>query len=606
MHPTSPDPTQEQDPAAVRAAQDALRQRICSRWDLAYDGVHKRARTKWERFYALYSNFTDWRESQGAVDRRDRDMGLREAKREWGAELFIPYAFSTVEEVLPRILSNTPRVIVKPKGPKWATNAPNMKSIIDSQFLAIDYELILQRICRDALIYGIGVQKTYWAKQVKTLNELAQPTVPMPGVEWVSVPQEKTLRDDPVLEWVDPWDFVWDPFAADVQKAEWVIHRSWRSTDYVCRLLESGVWSGVSKDDVEMGPGGSAKYTEAWSKRMRVDGYKDFKAPSVHEVWEYHDGEQVVTVLDRQWIVQQGPNPAWHGELPFQVYRPTPNNGRMVGRGEIEPIEDLQAEINTMRSQRRDNATFVLQRSFFYADGMIDPGDFKVGPGTGTPVLGNPNEVVAPIPVGDIPNSGYQEESALMSDFFRTSGLQDTTGGGVNETATGAQLVYQSVGQRIKQKTRNCEIELVRAGGRQVLKLNQQKILAARDVRMPATPLPGEPDSRWTWKQVGPAELAGEFELDVEGGSLAAENVPQMRSDAQMMMGLLANPNVNQEHGLRFALKNMGIDDPESFVVARPPVPQVPAAALELLKQAGVDEGLIAQAVAAVSQPPKQ
>lgn len=582
----------------------ALLERIVGRFDSAYGGVHAKFRSKAERFYGLYSNFTDWRDSNGgAIDRRDRDVA-REAKREWGAELFIPYAFSTVEEVLPRILANTPRVIVKPKAQRWENNAPNMKQIVDSQLAAIDYELRLQRVARDGLIYGLGVQKTYWATK-KAESKVLAPSM-LDGTRWVVEPQSKTVMDDPVIEWVDPWDFVWDPFACEVQECEWVIHRSWRSTDYCKRQLESGRWVGPTVEDIEMGPGGKSKYTEAWQNRMKVDGYSDFRAGDVHEVWEYHDGDQVVTVLDRQWIVQQGPNPAWHGELPFQVFRPTPVNGRMVGRGEIEPIEDLQAEINTLRSQRRDNATVVLQRSFAYADGMIDPGDFKLGPGLGIPTLGDPREVLFPLPVGDIPNSGYQEEQALMSDFFRTSGLSDSSGGGIAETATGAQLAYQQVGQRIKQKTRNCEIELVRAAGRQVMALNQQKILTNRDVRVPAAPMPGEPDRRWAWKQVGPAELAGEFELDIEGGSLAPENVPQQRADAQMMQQLSASsPMLNPEMATRFILKNMGVEDPESFIQPQQPPPDL-RPALELLVKAGVDESLVKQAIAIATQPPEK
>jgi hypothetical protein len=79
--------------------------------------------------------------------------------------------------------------------------------------------------------------------------------------------------------------------------------------------------------------------------------------PDDHEVWEFHDGEQVITVLDRQWPVQMAKNPLWHGELPFQVYRPNRIPHRMVGRGEVEPNEDLQDEINTFRTQRLDNNT---------------------------------------------------------------------------------------------------------------------------------------------------------------------------------------------------------------------------------------------------------
>jgi hypothetical protein len=46
--------------------------------------------------------------------------------------------------------------------------------------------------------------------------------------------------------------------------------------------------------------------------------------------------------------------------IPFQVYRPTPLQGQMVGIGDLEPLEHLQRELDTLRSQRRDGATLAL------------------------------------------------------------------------------------------------------------------------------------------------------------------------------------------------------------------------------------------------------
>lgn len=587
-------------------ADKALLEKITGRFETADKGVHKRARDKWDHFYALYRNYTDFRDQQALTDRRDRDQGLRYAKREWGAELFIPHSFAAVESILPRMLANAPKVIVKPCKQQWEANAPAMKYTVDQQFAAIDYELKLQKIIRNALIYGLGVQKTYWNKRTRTGKALAPGT----NREWSAVSKQITLMDDPMVEPVDNYDFFWDPFGSEIQQCEWVIHRTWRSTEYAKKLLERGVWSGPSVTDVEMGPGGATAYKDSWERRLRADGTPNASAARIHEVWEYHDGARVVTVLDRQWIVQDAENPAWHGELPFQVYRPTALEGHMVGIGEIEPIVDLQSEVNTLRSQRRDAATFALNRGFFFSDGMIDPGDFKTGPGVGVPVLGDPREVIFPMPITDIPNSGYQEEASLLADIQRAIGLNDEAQASQDGTATGAQLVHAAMSLRIKLKTRNAEVELVRGAGRQVLQLNQQRILTNREIRIPAPPTPDEPDRRWAWHQIGPAQLAGEFELDVEGGSLAPENVPQQRQDANMMMSLLQNPQINPEQGLQFVLRNMGIDQPEGFMVQQQPPPTVPVQVMESftksLEAAGVDQALIRQAVAKAQTPPPE
>lgn len=578
---------------------------ITTRFNHADQGVHQRFRDRANHFWGLYRGYSDWK---AGLSPRDRDPGLAAAKRDWGAELFIPYAFSTVETILPRMLSNSPKILVRPRGRASEKNVENIRFIIEAQQEQIDYELILQNIARIALITGLGVQKVYWKRDERTQKQVRPRKVRMPGLSDFVVDEVRQLAfDDPMVECVDPFDFFWDPMAARIADCEWAIHRTWRSHAYCTSLLKRGIWKGIEESDITEGGTGNGTFTDAFQTRLTIQGYPNFQARDTHEVWEYHNGREVITVLDRQYIVQQGANPAWHGELPFQVYRPTPVPGHMVGIGEIEPIEDLQSEINTLRSQRRDNATLVLQKSFFYADGSIDPADFKIGPGRGIPTFGPPSDSISPINFGDIPNSGYQEERQLQADIERTTGIDDSLSGSgqPQQTATGVQLVQAAANLRIQQKTRNAEIELVRAGGRQFLALDQQRILSNREIRIPAEPTPGEPDRRWAWLEVGPEQLKGEFEIDVEGGSMAPENTPQQRADAAAMQNLMGNPQlgpfINPDMGIRYILRNMGLKGEDAYLQA--PEQKLPAGLVDQFKKAlvgaKVDQRLIDQAWAA-------
>lgn len=575
---------------------------IQKRFNQGYNGVHKKWREKATHFYALYHNYTEWRDSQ-STDRRDRDLGLRDAKREWGAELFIPYSFATVETILARMLSSNPTMLVLPRDRASEENVANIKATIEAQQSQINYNLTLQDIARDALQMGLGVQKVSWRKEKRASSKLIPRQLRAPDESEYVVGPATIDFDDPDILRVDPFDWIWDPFGDSPQTMDWAIHRVWRSSEYVKAQLQSGYWTGVDTAEISASAGSNA-YEDAWDKRMQIAGYPNFTAGDVNEVWEYHDGERCVCVLNRQWVVRNYPNLAWHGEMPFQVYRPTRVGGQMAGMGEIEPIEDLQLEMNTMRSQRRDNATFVLQRSYFYADGMIDPADFKTGPGLAIPVLGDPRENVFPMPVSDIPNSSYQEEQRLQADIERATGIDDSLAGAgqpTQQTATGVQLVQAAANLRIQLKVRSCETELVREGARQMLALDQQMIRTRRDVRIPTEPSPGQPDRTWGWLQVGPPELAGEFDLDVEAGSMAPENVPQQRSDAQLMLAVIGNQQVGQMvdpmFAARFVLKNLGVKDPSVAIVQQQNVP-APAAqqALQGLGATGVDPALLQRA----------
>jgi hypothetical protein len=451
-------------------------------------------RRKWEDYYGLYRSYRDFRQYQDGLP-RDTDRGLQDAQDRFGAELFIPVGFWTVETVLPRLLSQSPRMLLLPRDAQAQQNMLNMKMIVEAQQDQIDYELVLQDLAKDGLIYGLGVQKSFWRTETRQQRFLRQATVPSGQVQWVEDVKESVVFDDNDAEAVDPFDFFPDPLGYDMRTCGWVVHRLWMSTEKVLAKVESGQWdhTPLTPDDVR-GMGAGAKYDDVWRARMRVSGFEnpDLRGDQVHEVWEFHDRNEVITVLDRQVVVKVAPNPYWHGELPFQIFRPTRVNKQLVGIGEIEPLVDLQAEINTLRSQRRDNATFVLQRAYAYYEGMVDPADLKVGPGIAIPVDGDPRELLFPLPVGDIPASSYQEENSLMNNIDRTSGLSDVTigaetGTGVTETATGAQLVHAAANVRIQNKTTLLEKETIRHAARQWLRNNQQKILTTRTVPMPSS-----------------------------------------------------------------------------------------------------------------------
>jgi hypothetical protein len=221
-------------------------------------------------------------------------------------------------------------------------------------------------------------------------------------------------------------------------------------------------------------------------------------------VWEYHDGQQVITVLDACYPVQAGPNPSGLAQIPFQIYRPTVVGGRFVGISEVEPIRHLQYEINTLRSQRRDAATLSLMRTFAYNETAVDPDDLVFGPNMAIPVNGDPREFLFPIPVPELPGSSYREEEAIVSDIQRTSGISDPVSGadvGASETATGVQLVQAAATMRIQNKARLLETQIIVPQGYDFIALNQRRILTAattRSRRRPTSTIRRSRRGRWS------------------------------------------------------------------------------------------------------------
>jgi hypothetical protein len=416
----------------------------------AWEPSHQKWMGKANHYYALYRNYQDLKSAYNSSSSdRGRDLVRSDGEAEFGPEMFVPMAFSTVETVLPAMMSSAPQMAVLPRTPFSEKNVANVKAQLEAQQEQIDYPLVLQTVGKDGLITGLGVQKTWWKADWRV-----KPGLQIDPVTGTAVPvqQLQQLFDDPDAAAVDPFDFIVDPFAARIREADGAFHRTWRSSRYVKRMTDTKQWrnlDGASIEEIQQ-LANSRAYGEVWRQRRTIGdrGYagrgSSIGKEDIHEVLEFHDGDRIVTVLDRCLVVASGPNPNWHGELPFQCYRPTEIPHELHGIGEIEPIEQLQEELNTLRTQRRYNADLVLQRVFAYHEGMVEKEDIKFGPGYAIPVNGDPRELLFPIQVGDIPNSGYQEEDRISSDIDRTSGISDTiAGAGLQggDTATGLQLV---------------------------------------------------------------------------------------------------------------------------------------------------------------------
>lgn len=568
--------------------------------------LHQKYRTRWERYYSLWFNYNDAVRGAG-IDRRDRDQVLNWARREWGAELFIPLVYSTMETVLPRAISELPKMLVTPRPygslppqlsmERMEDNAEHHRLLLDSQQDRIHYELILEDIARWGLMIGIGWQKTFWQSTQRSVPRL----VPHIYSGQPCLENRTEAVDDPVARCLDPFDVFWDPAGENVDSCNWIIHRTWPTHGYVADMLQSGAWNympDLTLEDVGRG-GAEARYDTVHARRLQAEGITGTIGTGAadHELWEFHDGAQVITILDRQWPVQVGPNPLWHGELPFQSYRPTSVPNRMVGRGIIEPVEDLQAELNTLRTQRLDANTLALIPPFFYQEGLVDPADMKWQPGALIPAQGSPQELIQQVQVAAPPATSYREEDAIKADADRGTGISDVlTGadpsGGVSSTATGAQLVASAASKRIEHMTRRLNVEVVAGACRQWVQMNQRKVLSLPPIQVPVLPTPDMPDRRYQWIKLDILDLAGEFMISPEGGTPAADNLQQQRADAtQIRNQLVGDPMVDQRMVRLLELRKLGITNPEAYIAAppQPPPDEVPPEALDAIQKELVD-----------------
>lgn len=579
------------------------------------DGLGKDFHLKCEKHYDQYRGFTKWQDDWRKVGPRDRDGWVREARKEWGAQLHIPLSYRTIETVIPRAIAHAPHILVMPRQEEFREGVEQVQLLLDAQQQQINIDLPYQDVMRAGQIYGLGVGKTFWDYRTRNIKRQRPAIEPKQPGEYLLTEEKRVEFDDPRFESLDIFDFLWDPYGYSMDNCGWTAQKLWLTLDEVMKRLPAngGLWDTpgaqeLTEDAVRKLPTADARYTKTWNARMRASGFNvgNFSAQGehIHEVVEYHDGTNVYTVLDRKVLVRVTENPC--GAMPFQIYRPVPLLHQMVGIGALEPLEHLQRELDTLRSQRRDLVTLALCAGYAFDATLMSEEDLQFGPAAAIAIDGDPRTALMPLTVREVPGSGYQEEQSIRLDIEAVSGESDAldnSPGGSTSTATEAQLVQAALGRRIELGARRFEIEVVRESAQQFLYLDQREIVEQRTLMRPGD-IPSESDgetARYKWFKIGPGELEGEYQLYVEGGSMAAKNIPQERSDAERLLAQVAHdPFADPVKPRLEAWRKMGVKHPESWLRGTPET--VPVETLGLAVQMGCDPGLLQKALIAARE----
>jgi len=583
----------------------------------AADKLHSQLVPRWNTFYGLSRN---WRRlaiaHQQASSARDRDVVQQEVRRQFGQELFVPYCFTVIETNVPRVLSQTPRY----RGlPGDATVAPEacrgLEQLYERDSRAMKYERKLQETARSGFRYGLGVQKDYWEKKTRDGKKIAKKYF---GLGHKVVDDQIVVFEGPQVESVDIYDFFWDPTARDLETASYVIHRTWRSGQYIKdRVAEGRMNRAESRDqgwvDLDLEAisrmGSATKRGEAWDGRLQASGLSGYNTEGndLHEVWEYHDRDQVITVIDRELLVQEDINPFLHGDFPFQIFRPTIVEQEFCGIGEVEPIAHLQWELNTLRGQRRDAATLALNRGYFYQVGTLDPSKIVTGAGVFNPVFANPSEVIQPMPFVDIPQSGESEEQAIKGDIELTSAMSEAVvGSGGEETATGTQLVQAAANLRIKQKAKNLHIDLLvpEAALRKAL---YEQFYVSANATQPVRVEDSTTPTGFAFIEVTPDVMSANIEMVPVDGSTEADDPAQKKHDAMELANTLATfaEYLNVPELVKYALGQHDIDNAGDWIKepsSGPDIGQIVQHIGQAMREAGIPEDEATQILEAALQ----
>ena len=451
------------------------------------------------------------------------------------SKIYNPYSWANIETIVPRMVAQRPSVEYKPREPQDEMSSDIHTALFEYWWNKDQaFEKVVSWI-KNALIYGTGVAKLYWKNTEREVtsyefNQMGKPLIDENG-EFITKTEKITETDDPCMEVVNIYDFFVDPEATDIQDAEWVIHRYYKS---LAELEEAGYYENLKKlkryiSKIEKSPEETERHELAFGHRGEQDDTVD-----KIEIWEMWDRDGLTVMAAGEVVIREQSNPFWHGQKPFIALKDSIVPHEFYGKGEIEPVIKLQHALNTIQNQIMDNRTQTLMNMWKVTGENVDESELVFRP-NGVIHLSSEYEKVDPIVPPDLTANAQKDLSLIKSDIQQALGIYDYTKGadsGTNKTATGISLVQEAANARFNHKIQLLE-EALKTLGEMVLALYQQFITDEKVLRVVGKR--GE-----EFVRVIPAEIAGQYDCVPEAGSTLLIDKQKEREDIMQLYSVFA------------------------------------------------------------------
>jgi len=451
------------------------------------------------------------------------------------SKIYNPYSWSNIETIVPRMVAQRPSVEYKPREPQDEMSSDIHTALFEYWWNKDRaFEKVVSWI-KNALIYGTGIAKLYWKNTEREVtsyefDQMGKPLIDENG-EFITKTEKITETDDPCMEVVNLYDFFVDPEATDIQDAEWVIHRYYKS---LAELEEAGCYENLKKlkryiSKIEKSPEETERHELAFGHRGEQDDTVD-----KIEIWEMWDRDGLTVMAAGEVVIREQSNPFWHGQKPFIALKDSIVPHEFYGKGEIEPIIKLQHALNTIQNQIMDNRTQTLMNMWKVTGENVDESELVFRP-NGVIHLSSEYEKVDPIVPPDLTANAQKDLSLIKSDIQQALGIYDYTKGadsGTNKTATGISLIQEAANARFNHKIQLLE-EALKTLGEMVLALYQQFITDEKVLRVVGKR--GE-----EFVRVIPAEIAGQYDCMPEAGSTLLIDKQKEREDIMQLYSVFA------------------------------------------------------------------
>lgn len=402
--------------------------------------------------------------------------------KSWQANIFIPYAQSVVETLMPRILDARPDFSVKSRTEEGQMKAKGVQQLCDYTWEKAKGDKVLEEAVRSALIFGMTHLQVYWKKDVREQEFLSSKDLASTKkLKWVK--EKRIFYDAPTFEAVDNYQLWYDwhnvqreskqfwfrrliltgqeverryPLADKTRLEMALNHGGGDLADYAAvknqvRLVHYYITKGA---DYRMGGQGGGPWG-GMTNALNI--YQSQSDPSLrmHEVlewWRPFDDKYSV-IVNYVPVLRGGqmPMPYDFKEAPFIDIPYLRAPFEYEGYGIPLILENPQIMLNAVKNQRLDAATLGIHKMWIVNPLANINKDELVTRPFGIIYSTDPNGV-REVQFSDIKGSAYQEEELLKSDMRYASGVDDFSmgAGSAGQSATGVRHLRESTLERVR------------------------------------------------------------------------------------------------------------------------------------------------------------
>jgi hypothetical protein len=418
------------------------------------DWVYKR---KWSMEQSAHRHKAEreWDDGDKAWEaiRREKDEG------DWQSNYYVPMTTAIVESTLSELIQQLPQPLIIPRGDEDKAKAKVMQAIFEYTWSTANGDDVMKDVMRGSLIHGTAIAQEYYLKDKRMVRDIKGfgKKTKKKGKEILGEEREVLEYDDCLMEYVNPWMFLVDEKAHEinrgVHKARDVIRKFYMNYRDAKEFFSGPVWDHLNNFRF-VRPGQSPEYYMYYKPPEGVDHDEE-----VEVLWYWgRTPEDLLVITINDVVVRMGPNLYKHKQLPFAKAIDVKRLGQFYGKGEPALLESIQDEANTLRRMTIDRHHLDIDKMFLVDNQtVLDEEDLIARPHGMIPV--NDPAAVKAVEYGDIPISVERTNRAINEDKIAVTGVDDRFQSvqKAPSTATEAAILKESTLKRVRMKLRNYE-----------------------------------------------------------------------------------------------------------------------------------------------------